>query len=132
MSNSLVRSLDTSLWVGGWKRNLRAGNAPVFESFTGENVRRKRGVRYSQEFGSTKRCIFYDLEWRRGWDSNPRALADKTLSRRPRYDHFGTSPLFTPLGGALFTFPTSLRARAAAPRRFLPALACLTSLGGAS
>ena len=31
--------------------------------------------------------------WRRGWDSNPRALADKTLSRRPRYDHFGTSPL---------------------------------------
>ena len=33
--------------------------------------------------------------WRRGWDSNPRALADKTLSRRPRYDHFGTSPFFT-------------------------------------
>ena len=31
-------------------------------------------------------------DWRRGWDSNPRALADKTLSRRPRYDHFGTSP----------------------------------------
>ena len=31
--------------------------------------------------------------WRRGWDSNPRALSDKTLSRRPRYDHFGTSPL---------------------------------------
>src|SRR5262245_3103840 len=30
--------------------------------------------------------------WRRGWDSNPRALSDKTLSRRPRYDHFGTSP----------------------------------------
>ena len=33
------------------------------------------------------------LIWRRGWDSNPRALADKTLSRRARYDHFGTSPL---------------------------------------
>ena len=31
--------------------------------------------------------------WRRGWDSNPRALSDKTLSRRPRYDHFGTSPM---------------------------------------
>ena len=31
--------------------------------------------------------------WRRGWDSDPRALSDKTLSRRPRYDHFGTSPL---------------------------------------
>ena len=31
--------------------------------------------------------------WRRGWDSNPRAgLPDKPLSRRPRYDHFGTSP----------------------------------------
>src|SRR5512141_2901002 len=33
------------------------------------------------------------LIWRRGWDSNPRAaFGDKTLSRRPRYDHFGTSP----------------------------------------
>ncbi len=31
--------------------------------------------------------------WRRGWDSNPRALSDNTLSRRARYDHFGTSPL---------------------------------------
>src|ERR1041385_3063178 len=32
--------------------------------------------------------------WRRGWDSNPRAaFGDKTLSRRPRYDHFGTSPV---------------------------------------
>ena len=37
------------------------------------------------------------VNWRRGWDSNPRALSDKTLSRRPRYDHFGTSPLLTPL-----------------------------------
>src|SRR5690606_32764509 len=27
-----------------------------------------------------------------GWDSNPRALSDNTLSRRARYDHFGTSP----------------------------------------
>ena len=33
-------------------------------------------------------------EWRRGWDSNPRALSDNTLSRRARYDHFGTSPLW--------------------------------------
>ena len=34
---------------------------------------------------------------RRGWDSNPRALADKRFSRPPRYDHFDTSPcsLFT-------------------------------------
>ena len=27
---------------------------------------------------------------RRGWDSNPRALADKRFSRPPRYDHFDT------------------------------------------
>ena len=31
---------------------------------------------------------------RRGWDSNPRALADKRFSRPPRYDHFDTSPNF--------------------------------------
>ena len=30
---------------------------------------------------------------RRGWDSNPRALADKRFSRPPRYDHFDTSPV---------------------------------------
>ena len=29
---------------------------------------------------------------RRGWDSNPCALADKRFSRPPRYDHFDTSP----------------------------------------
>ena len=29
---------------------------------------------------------------RRGWDSNPRALADKRFSRPPRYDRFDTSP----------------------------------------
>ena len=29
---------------------------------------------------------------RRGWDSNPRALADKRFSRPPRYDHFDISP----------------------------------------
>ena len=54
--------------------------------------------------------------WRRGWDSNPRALSDKTLSRRPRYDHFGTSPFITRLGGAPFPFPTSLRARGVVAR----------------
>ena len=31
-------------------------------------------------------------KWRRGWDSNPRALSDKRFSRPPRYDHFDTSP----------------------------------------
>ena len=42
---------------------------------------------------SYKWLDFSDL-WRRGWDSNPRALSDNTLSRRARYDHFGTSPLW--------------------------------------
>ena len=32
---------------------------------------------------------------RRGWDSNPCALADKRFSRPPRYDHFDTSPWFS-------------------------------------
>ena len=31
---------------------------------------------------------------RRGWDSNPCALAGKRFSRPPRYDHFDTSPYF--------------------------------------
>ena len=30
--------------------------------------------------------------WRRGWDSNPCALARKLISSQPRYDHFDTSP----------------------------------------
>ena len=30
--------------------------------------------------------------WRRRWDSNPRTLADQTISSRSRYDHFDTSP----------------------------------------
>src|SRR3990172_8507491 len=39
--------------------------------------------------------------WGRGWDSNPRAaFGDKTLSRRPRYDHFGTSPFELTLSNA--------------------------------
>ena len=33
-----------------------------------------------------------ELPKRRGWDSNPRALADKRFSRPPRYDHFDISP----------------------------------------
>ena len=37
--------------------------------------------------------LYWTNGWRRGWDSNPRALSDNTLSRRARYDHFGTSPL---------------------------------------
>ena len=30
--------------------------------------------------------------WRRGWDSNPRAVSDKLISSQPRYDHFDTPP----------------------------------------
>jgi hypothetical protein len=42
----------------GWARNLRAGNAPVFEDSDERKVGRKRGVRYSQKFGFAKRSIF--------------------------------------------------------------------------
>jgi hypothetical protein len=61
--------------------------------------------------------------WRRGWDSNPRALSDKTLSRRPRYDHFGTSPIFTSLSGAPLDSP---------PRGALAALQTPRSAGRAT
>ena len=37
-----------------------------------------------------KVSAFY--KWRRGRDSNPRALARKLISSQPRYDHFDTSP----------------------------------------
>ena len=32
------------------------------------------------------------MDKRKGWDSNPCALADKRFSRPPRYDHFDTFP----------------------------------------
>ncbi len=66
--------------------------------------------------------------WRRGWDSNPRALADKTLSRRPRYDHFGTSPFITSLGGAPFNIP-HLAARSRPASRASLAAARLPAAG---
>ena len=34
----------------------------------------------------------YFANWRKRWDSNPRAVARKRFSRAPRYDHFGTFP----------------------------------------
>ena len=34
--------------------------------------------------------MIFSCNERRGWDSNPRALADKRFSRPPRYDHFDT------------------------------------------
>ena len=37
--------------------------------------------------------MIFSCDERRGWDSNPRALADKRFSRPPRYDHFDTSPV---------------------------------------
>ena len=35
---------------------------------------------------------FQGFHWRRGWDSNPCAIARKLISSQPRYDHFDTSP----------------------------------------
>ncbi len=46
--------------------------------------------------GTSPSSILRSFEQRRGWDSNPRALADKRFSRPPRYDHFDTSPRMTP------------------------------------
>ena len=63
-----------------------------------------------------------DRVWRRGWDSNPRALSDNTLSRRARYDHFGTSPteraddLLEDRAGRLRQFSILPRTGAAVPR----------------
>ena len=38
-------------------------------------------------------CIYFMQPfWRRGWDSNPCAIARKLISSQPRYDHFDTSP----------------------------------------
>jgi len=44
----------------------------------------------------------------------PCRLLGKTLSRRPRYDHFGTSPLLTSLGGAPLDSPPRCAAAGAA------------------
>src|SRR5919107_1611764 len=53
----------------------------------------------------------------------PCRLPGKTLSRRPRYDHFGTSPFITTLGGAPFRSPPRC-ALAVAYGDYPPALAC--------
>ena len=47
---------------------------------------------FCQELFSDFFKIFFVLNKRREWDSNPRALADKRFSRPPRYDHFDISP----------------------------------------
>ena len=47
---------------------------------------------YSLSRGAPSPLGYFSSLWRRGWDSNPRALSDKRFSRPPRYDHFDTSP----------------------------------------
>ena len=47
------------------------------------SVADKKIIRSKADFAPT---------WRRRWDSNPRTLADQTISSRSRYDHFDTSP----------------------------------------
>ena len=39
------------------------------------------------------------VDWRRRWDSNPRALSDNRISSAARYDHFDTSPRAFAAGG---------------------------------
>ena len=83
--------------------------APVFEFSERRKVGRKRVVRYSQDFGFSKRFVFNCLGWRRGWDSNPRAGYP---TRR-----FRGAPVTTT------SVPLRLLALAAAPlRRFPPPL----------
>ena len=50
----------------------------------------------------------------------PCRLPDKTLSRRPRYDHFGTSPFIYTLAVAFGDFPPAL-ALASLASRLAPA-----------
>ena len=47
---------------------------------------------FSKIMPDLKSSIQFFTPERRGWDSNPRALADKRFSRPPRYDHFDISP----------------------------------------
>lgn len=79
----------------------------------GENRRKKRRIKQKTvlskflERTAKKRVIFvksakieksrnphgyWIFRWRRVWDSNPRALADNSISSRARYDHFDNSP----------------------------------------
>ena len=48
------------------------------------------------------------MDWRREWDSNPRALSRKLISSQPRYDHFDIPPYA--IGGGT----AALRGKAAA------------------
>ena len=47
-------------------------------------------VSHAERTNKKAPAIASAFSWRREWDSNPRALADKRFSRPPRYDHFDT------------------------------------------
>ncbi len=57
------------------------------------------------------RCV---LAERVGFEPTCR-LPDKTLSRRPRYDHFGTSPLYFPAMIRSLNLQSSIVNQIAAP-----------------
>ena len=49
-------------------------------------------LRTKKEKPAAGKTGYWRTFWRRRWDSNPRTLADQTISSRSRYDHFDTSP----------------------------------------
>ena len=59
-------------------------------------AKRKNGSYLSSPPKQNRRNAAPILLWRRGQDSNLRALASKLISSQPRYDHFDTSP-YAPL-----------------------------------
>ena len=52
-------------------------------------------LRTKKEKPAAGKTGYWRTFWRRRWDSNPRTLADQTISSRSRYDHFDTSPYMT-------------------------------------
>ena len=62
---------------------------PILTPFQREN-RKIQGAGQKRKVQQT--LEFTGLFWRRGWDSNPCAIARKLISSQPRYDHFDTSP----------------------------------------
>ncbi len=76
----------------GWSRNLRAENIRYFQSFGSERSDKTRGQVQSDNW--IQQLFYFQalrLAERVGFEPTC-PLRDKTLSRRPRYDHFGTSP----------------------------------------
>ena len=87
--------------VAFWRRrrdlNSRAGFPTYALSRGASSANLSTSPNYSRSYQKSilKRKTAFCLNWRRGWDSNPRALSDKRFSRPPRYDHFDTSPRVT-------------------------------------